>query len=272
VEVVVVPAVGRVMQFGFIGEPGVFWENQHLAGQPIPDKPWDIPGSFGGDKTWPAPQSAWNWPPPPAFDAVPVKARIAGEAVTLTSPVEPTSGVRTIRRISLDPGAPILRIVTTYEKMHGKPIELSVWVISQLREPVNVFVPVPSRSRYAEGYNRQSEQLPSDLRVDRGLVSLTRRRDIGTKIGSDAGALVWAGEKQLLRIDAPRGAAGVFPDQGSSVEVYTNPDPAAYVELETLGPLRRLSAGERVSATNTYTLYRRTTASPEADARAILLR
>src|SRR5947207_10963864 len=52
------------------------WENRTLDGiKPEPEsKEW---GNFGGDKTWPAPQSDWPkltsraWPPPVAFDSMP---------------------------------------------------------------------------------------------------------------------------------------------------------------------------------------------------------
>src|SRR6266536_3501346 len=59
VEAMIVPAIGRVMQFRFAGEEdGPFWENRVLDGRkPEPEsKEW---GNFGGDKTWPAPQADW---------------------------------------------------------------------------------------------------------------------------------------------------------------------------------------------------------------------
>ncbi len=55
VEATVVPAIGRVMQFHFVREEDVFWENRSMDGQapdPASDK-WD---NFGGDKSWPSPQ------------------------------------------------------------------------------------------------------------------------------------------------------------------------------------------------------------------------
>ncbi len=58
VQAVVVPAIGRVMQFGFIGDEGVFWENRSLDGK---FGNWEQPWSnFGGDKAWPAPESDWS--------------------------------------------------------------------------------------------------------------------------------------------------------------------------------------------------------------------
>ncbi|HEX4945248.1 MAG TPA: hypothetical protein VFZ34_01125, partial [Blastocatellia bacterium] len=58
VEAIIIPSIGRVMQFRFVGEEGVFWENPAVAGKPVkPDaKEWI---NFGGDKPWPAPQADW---------------------------------------------------------------------------------------------------------------------------------------------------------------------------------------------------------------------
>ena len=53
VEAVVVPSVGRLMQFRFAtAVDGPLWENPQLLGKPMPEKPWEAAhGSFGGDKT-----------------------------------------------------------------------------------------------------------------------------------------------------------------------------------------------------------------------------
>jgi hypothetical protein len=153
VEAVIVPSVGRVMQFRFVGETdGPLWVNEKLAGKPMPADPWKTTGSFGGDKTWPAPQKAWNWPPPDVFDAVALKARVNPDrSVILESPESPRFGIRTVRRIVLDPVAPVLRIETTFEKISGAPSSVSIWVISQLRDPVALIVPLPAHSIFPDG-------------------------------------------------------------------------------------------------------------------------
>ncbi|HVY68516.1 MAG TPA: hypothetical protein VHH73_01215, partial [Verrucomicrobiae bacterium] len=105
-EVVIVPAVGRVMQFRFAGTngDGPFWENRALDGK-APDSKSKDWGNFGGDKAWPSPQADWpkvtgrGWPPPPAFDSMPVEARVEGKVVTLVSAVDPFYGIKTRRRI-----------------------------------------------------------------------------------------------------------------------------------------------------------------------------
>jgi hypothetical protein len=88
-------------------------------------------------------------------------------------------------------------------------------------------------------------------------------------VGTDGGALLWMGEQYVLRIDSPRFPLAEYPDQGCSVEIYTNPDPQAYVELEILGPLRKVKQGEQIRRTTTYTLLKRTEFDPDLEARKL---
>lgn len=275
VEAVIVPSVGRVMQFRFVGETeGPFWENEKLAGQSMPADPWKAAhGSFGGDKTWPAPQSRWNWPPPDIFDAAALTAKVnADHSVTLTSPVSPRFGIRTVRHITLDPTEPVMRIETTYEKVSGEALPVAVWVITQFRDPVGVFVPIPAKSQFPDGH-ASNWKGPAKFLVREGdWLRITRDPAGSYKTGGDGSTLVWAGSNQLLRIDIPRVAGGSYPHDGCSVEVYTNADPVRYVELETLGAEKTLRPGERLSATNTYRLARRTAVPVETDVRSLLAR
>ena len=275
-EVVIVPEIGRIMQFRFVGEEGPFWENRELDGKK-PDplaKDW---GNFGGDKTWPSPQSEWPrhtpraWPPPQAFDSLAVRAELKTNRVRLISPVDPHYGIRTVRDIELDPERAALTVVTTYEKVEGTPKKVGVWIITQLRDPVTVYVPLPAPSRDTNAFHKQSEDLPAELRVNKGLLSLKRDSKKSTKIGTGAGTMLWVGDRVMLRIDSPRQPDAEYPDQGSSAEVYTNPDPAAYVELETLGPVLNLKVGATIIQSNRYLLIRRSDPDPDQDARRALL-
>lgn len=276
VEAVVVPEVGRVMSFRFHDGENVFWEDAALAGgRGDPDgRTWV---NFGGDKTWPSPEAEWKlhakrpgWMPPPAFDGMAATARSEAGAVVLTSQVDPFYGVRWERRIALKPDAAELVIATTYERVVGPPIRLGIWVITQLRDPVAVFVPVRAASLFPGGYFVFGDKPWPQAGVADGWIRLTREPAAPHKLGTDAGRMVWVGEKELCLIESPREAGAEYPDRGASAEVYTNPDPKRYVELETLGPLATLRAGERMTRTNTYTLVRRTSADPAVDARRVL--
>jgi len=271
VEAVVVPAVGRVMQFRFAGEAdGPFWENEKLAGQAMPADPWKVAhGSFGGDKTWPAPQSLWNWPPPDVFDATALTARVNEDhSVTLTSPVSPRFGLRTVRRIILEATEPVMRIETTYEKISGEPVPVAVWVITQLRDPVAGFLRVPTGSRFPQGVSPMWPMPAKFLQPEGEWMRITRDPKESHKTGNDGTVLVWAGRTSLLRIATSRAAGVEYPDDGCSAEIYPNADPVPYVEFETLGPLHNLRIGETATATNTYRLARRSVGSLEADLKA----
>jgi hypothetical protein len=277
-DVVVVPAIGRVMQFRFAGEEdGPFWDNRSLDGKP-PDPEASEWMNFGGDKSWPAPQDDWprvtgrKWPPPRAFDQMPAIATVRGNELELVTPVDPHYGIRVVRRVQLDPVRPLLTIDTRFEKVQGEPVKVGVWVITQLDEPERVFVPLPSKSRFPQGYNKQTETLPKDLSVERGAISLSRDPRVGTKIGSDADLLVWMDKNYIVRVDSPRVPGREYPDQESSVEVWTNPDPLQYIELETLGPLQTLKVGDRISRRNVYHLARRSEKDPEAELKRLLRR
>ncbi len=304
-EVVVVPSIGRVMSFRLAtpngsGDATPFWRNDALLGKAV-DPASNVWLNFGGDKTWPAPQSEWlrlagrAWPPPVGFDAAINKAELSGTAglgpnqMALVSPVDAKYGIRVRRVITLDEKRPIMTIETTYTKMTGPAVRVSVWVVTQARSPERVFAVVPTHSIFHKGFQLQSETMPTDLRRDGELVSCTRGHQNGTKIGVDGDTLIWVGKADesskgaglgtTLRIDTrtPTDSPGVeWPDQGCHAEIYTNPDNSdlgsglTYIEMETLGPLHFLKPGESLTQTNIYRLRQRTEIDPTAEARKVL--
>ena len=278
-EAIIVPAIGRVMGFRLLDGENVLWADPALAGRSgdPTGKEWV---NFGGDKSWPAPEAEWRtftgygkWMPPPGFDGLPHTARIEDGTVVLVSPVDRFYGLRHERRIALAADAARLTIATTYERVSGAPARVGIWVITQFVEPVAVFVPVPPRSRFPDGHYVFGTSPWPQLEVRGGLLRITRDPRAAHKLGSDADRMLWVGETVMCLVASPRvdDPAAEYPDRGASAEVYTNPDPKRYVELETLGPLATLKPGDRITQTNTYTLFRRTAgAEADADARRIL--
>ena len=191
---------------------------------------------------------------------MPYTAGITNGVVTLTGPVDATFGTRVVRRITLHPTEPILRVTSTFEKVSGGVKQLGVWVITQLKEGERVFIPIPKNSAFPTGYTALGD-VPAGLVVTNGLVALSRDPNASTKIGNDAGALLWVGTDNMLLIESPR-VPGVarsrYPDNGCSAEIYTNPNPASYLEMELLAPLVSLGANNTSEATSVYSLFRRT--------------
>lgn len=270
-EAIVVPTVTRVMSFRLAGGENVFWTDRALDGQrsTADRKAWV---NFGGDKSWPAPEAEWgrytgskSWLPPPAFDALPAEARIKGDAVYLVSPVDPHYGIRVTRRIALLADAATLTIETEYERVAGAPSRIGIWVITQLRDPEAVYLPVPAASRFPDGHFVFGDKPWRQVARRGDFLEVTRDPATSHKLGSDADRMLWVGRDAVCLIASPR-VAGDYPDRGASAEVYTNPDPKTYVELETLGPLAGLGPGGRIRQTNTYTLWPRRDADPRAEA------
>jgi hypothetical protein len=275
VEAVIVPAIGRVMQLRLAGEAeGAFWENRALDGQLHGADPneWI---NFGGDKCWPAPQAVWteqqgrDWPPPVAFDARPVAAVVCERGVELTSPIDPGFGIQVVRRAELDAERPILRIVTEYRKLRGGAVRVGIWTITQMREPERVAILLAAHSKFESGYIQLLAASPAELKIDERLLMLNRHSLQYVKIGADGSSMAWVGANCVLRIDAEV-RPGEYPDGGCVTEVYTNPDPLKYVELETLGPLHTMSVGDRIRQTTVYTVTPRTTPDAESEAQKAL--
>jgi hypothetical protein len=278
-EVVVVPRIGRVMQFKFVGGEDVFWENRALDGVAAVWNPTNWI-NFGGDKAWPAPEADWPkhmrqtvWRPPPAFDGTPAQARLERNGdVVLTTTVDTFFGLRVERRIHLDEEQPVMTITTRYERDRAadEPIEVAIWVVTQLQQPERLYIPRPAKSPFSEGYVLLSKTAPPSLRVQPRWLSLERDGTTAYKIGADAGTLLWIGKDAAMRIDSARVPGAEYPDKGSSVEIYTNPDPLKYIELETLGPLQTLKPGDRIERVNTYTLIRRADSPADREAGRII--
>ena len=284
-EVVIVPSLGRVMQFRFLDgkeNNGVFWENGALYGKALDAKSSEW-GNFGGDKSWPSPQSDWpkmtqrNWPPPSVFDSVPVTAIQMSDypsTVVLKSEVDPNYGIRTHRRIKLDHSRAVLTIETTYEKVSGGPVKVGVWVITQTKEPERVFINRPEHSIFKDGYAHMDGAPPYDYKEYPGWISMRRDPKNQTKIDNDGSTMVWVGKDYTLKVESPRftelDGNSNFPDSGTSTQVYTNPDPLPYVELETLGPLSTMMVGDKISRTNVYTLEKRGEKNAEKEAQRMM--
>jgi hypothetical protein len=308
-RVTVVPATGRITEFSLLeggAARGPFWVNPSFG----PGLAADATGwvNFGGEKTWPAPQSDWQamtgteWPPPRTFDATPFSETISGGAVEITSALDPHYGVQVHRRISLDPAAPVMTVETRYQKVQGAPVSVAVWTIAQLAPPERMFVQLPEPSVFPGGHRRKLPAPPRDLRVDGRLLSMARDPVEKTQIATDGDALLWVGEGPDLLVEAvyaatPRAQGGQSPWARSSHEfpsltgpppkpstdsamdwpagvhaqIFTSPDSAQrYVELELLGRLNRLAPGEGTTFTVRYTLIPRTEADPLREAQKVL--
>ena len=197
-EVVVVPAIGRIMSLGFAGDGGAsdpLWRH----GQIGPNLAGDENGwiNYGGDKAWPAPQAEWErmvgkgWPPPTTFDATAHAATMKGAAIEMVSPIDPAYGMRVRRTVSLFDDH--MLIDTAYEKVEGPSVRVAVWTITQLVSPDRVFALLPERSSFPGGHRSTLPAAPKDVSLEGRLLGIARHPTEKTMLVNDAEALLWVG-------------------------------------------------------------------------------
>jgi hypothetical protein len=282
--VTVVPKTGRILSFQLCDHKkcndNPIWNNPQLgAGLKADDEGW---ANYGGDKSWPAPQSDWpkitgkGWPPPVGFDHMPFVASTKGSMLILTSPVDPSYGIRVRRTISLDENKPVLHVETEYEKVSGAAVDVSVWTITQLNSPERGYILLPESGKIPGGFTKPPHDSPNgpypfeDVTVRGRLLSFTRDPKTKRKLGSDGDRLLWVGKTQTLLIEhnAQAKSDARYPDDCHS-QIYTNPDELPYVEYELFSPLKNMKGGDTASLSVTYRLAKRTTGDDTGEARSI---
>ena len=249
VDLVVVPQVGRIMRYGFIGQDNMLWENPDLPGLVSPG-----PGTwlnYGGDKVWPWPQDQWksvtgrDWPPPVGVEEVGHRVeRIGPRTLRLTSPELRGYGVRIVRDISLAPTGSRVTMTSRYEAVPDRPIRNwpQVWTVSQIPPPDVAAVRIagdPKQGALYENINQGVWQLAVSDRPN--VRWLNPPPGVKSKVGVRADVIAVAHGKTVFT----QRVVGTDPDTlrppTYQAQLYAEPKPSpgengrAYWEVEFLG-------------------------------------
>lgn len=246
----------RIIGLSYRGSPNLLAD--------VNDMVWDTPNGdyspFGGHRLWIAPESPEKTYVP---DTTGLSLREIPHGLELTGASEASSGVRKSLRIELEPAAPSLRLVQIVENVSSGPLTLAPWGITQfclggtvlLPQPVGNTDPhglLPNRLLVLWPYTRLNDPrlaLRDDFILIRALPALPP-----VKVGyaSTAGWLGYWHNGLLLRKSFDLHAGVTYPDGGCNAEVYCGD---RFVELETLGVLGELAAGQSVQLGETWDLY-----------------
>ncbi len=262
VDLVFVPQIGRIMRYGYSGEKNFLWENPALAGKTIApegeQKEWV---NYGGDKLWPAPQDRWGWPPDPYLDRGPHAVEVLeGRRLRVTGTRSPRTGLRFIREISLARTGSEVTLRNTLVNTGSQAARWSVWEVAQVDAPDEACLPLHRNGRFPEGFLifKNSPPVPETLRVTRDRACLRRHPGRGGKIGGDSPE-GWAAARAgglRMTVSARYERGREYPDGGCAQEIWSNPDPLPYMELELLSPLQDLAPGKRHAFTTRWRLDR----------------
>ena len=264
VRLVVVPAIGRIMHYGFLKEASILWENPEWFGKILPKdgcfqeagKP--VWANFGGDKVWPMDQKDFgringrDWPPDHWLDGGSHEARFQEDCMIITSPISRYCGIRVIREIRLHPRGTRVSIRQTLEKVHPahdprlEPVAHTIWNITQIRMPEQALFNLNPRSRLQGGYKIYeeapwgSENFFVENQAGYFLPLSTKWQKAGADSDRWLAAIVGqTAIAEIFRLDP----AGQYPDGGISASVFTCPE---YAELEIMSPLADLLPGQKL--------------------------
>ena len=276
VEAIVVPQIGRIMAFHWVGQPETnpLWNSTSWDGKPLPSDPTSW-ANYGGDKVWPSPQSDWPqhmkplgaWPPDRALDNGPYQATVIKNGLRLSGPPSPYFALRIEREITLLPGKAELVLNSKFFKnkdaqgdQNGFPVGL--WSVTQTRGDETVFLPLALTGHFSGiGYTALGGDMvtaPNWSSSDQ-ILTVTRDPEKSTKVGTDnmTGwiASLYSGDVLFSQHFQPE-SHETYPDKNTNAQVYTNAGDDAYIEMELLGPLANLKAGQTLTQHVTWRLER----------------
>ena len=262
VEAIVVPQLGRVLRFQFAGQPQTspLYEDAYWVGKTGIDADLNTWGNFGGDKAWPAPQSTWpehighSWPPDKALDGSPYYVQTLPDGVKLTSPLSTAYAARIVRSITLRPGQPRLYFAQSLLKdPHAPtPFPIGFWTITQVRADSEVSIPAKLAPGQISPFQSLSDPSISETapfyKIDGGFLKITHDPAKSHKISASPNpgviSLRYGPGLVFSEHYTPPPVGSSYAAHEQSVEVYSGAGTPGYFELEVLGPLLPLKAGE----------------------------
>jgi hypothetical protein len=253
-EAIVATDIGpRVLRLGFVGGRNEFAELD--ASQPTPYGEWRI---YGGPRLWHSPEAM-----PRSYypDNDPCTVDVDEDSVTVVQPTEPPTGVQKTMRLTMGEGYIEVDHILTNEGLW--PVEAAPWALSVMapggtailqaakeRDPDNL---LPNRSLILWPYTDLTDPR---LVLGRDLILLHQRTDaagpIKLGVNNDSGWAAYYNQNHLFIKRFAVDIFAVYPDNGCTVECYTN---AQMLELESLGSLVLLEPGESAYHTERWYLF-----------------
>lgn len=265
----------RILFFGPSQGPNLFKEYPAQNGKRVPDEPHPQSGDWliwGGHRLWVAPEADYCYVP----DNRPVRSEILPKGgLRLVAPDETAAGWR--REIDIIPSPNAARVEITHRLVALRDLELEVapWALSVMDAGGTALIPQPPLGVHPIDLlpNRNLVVWPyvdlKDDRLDLGASCWTLRQEAGRppiKIGLRhlCNRLGYWNHGFLFTTTADFDPGATYPDFGVNCEFFTNGD---MLEVETLGPLRRMEAGESAELPATWEI---SPAASLAEARALV--
>ncbi|HSV73367.1 MAG TPA: hypothetical protein VLH79_06370 [Chthonomonadales bacterium] len=259
VEAIVTTDVGpRVIRYGLVGGRNLFAE--------MPD---DVVNTelgnwrpMGGHRLWHAPEAK---PRTYAPDNDPVKLEAVGsDGVRLTQTVEPATGIEKEMLVRMDADGSGVTVTHTLTNRGLWPVDLAPWALTIVAGGGVTILPqepfrshdeylLPARPMVLWHYTDMTDPR---LTLGRRYIRLRTDEKLDTpqKIGirNKQGWAAYHLDSLLFIKRYPFLEGQTYPDEGCNTETFTKGD---FMEVETLGPMRRVTPGESAHHVEKWYLF-----------------
>ncbi len=259
IELVVTGDVGpRIIRCAFMGGRNLFKEYPEQLGR-RGEKEFRL---RGGHRLWVAPeQLATTWAP----DNAPVAIRIHDQTLEATAPVEPSTGLEKQIIVKMSDREAAVEVLHRIRNTGPWTIEFAPWALTVMAPGGTAVAGFPPRGKHPEVLLPTNPLVMwaytdlSDPRWRFFTKYLTLRQDPGISAPQKLGLFnprTWGAYllgSELFFKETTADPSATYPDFGCSFETFTN---AEFLELETLGPLRRVPSGGVVEHVERWRLVR----------------
>jgi hypothetical protein len=260
ITVATVPVIGaRIMQYDLAGHPSIFVNPDEIGNTHAPanNSNWY---NYGGYKTWPAPQSRWNWPPPPVLDYGIYESTIVADtqdsvALFVKSPVEKwkAPNLRFERRCTIFKGSTRVRMVQTLINEGTQAKDWSVWDVTQQ------IVHHPEDEDF-DNFWVYFPKNPDSIFGSSGVLNTDHMSAFKGEVAPGVNGVQFSPDNKKIFADSHEGwiayvderdgyayfkvfklfDGAVYPDDGAHVEVWVQGGPY-YEEVEIVSPMIELA-------------------------------
>ncbi|HUT37655.1 MAG TPA: hypothetical protein VNE39_29510 [Planctomycetota bacterium] len=260
VEVVVTTDIGpRILHYGFRGAENILGLCPPGAKVATELGDWR---PIGGHRLWTAPEAI---PRSYVPDSGPVRCeKLSDFAVRLVQPVEAPTGIQKEMTVTLDPAGAGVTVLHRITNKGAWGIEVAPWALTIMNGGGTVIIPqepfrshddclLPARPmvlwRYTDLSDPRFTLGPKYLRL-RTDDSLAEPQKIG--VADKQGWAAYLRQGTLFVKQFPYKDGQTYPDCGCNCESYTA---GSFIELESLGPMRRLESGQSAEHTEEWHLF-----------------
>jgi hypothetical protein len=261
VEAMVTGDVGpRIIRYGFVGGQNLFKEFKEQLGK-AGEPEWRV---RGGHRVWIAPEDPVKSYAP---DNGPVRIEVRGDAIEMTEPVEALTGLEKKITLRMDASGTGVEVTHQIRNAGRQPYEFAVWALTMMAQGGAAIHGFPPRGHHPQDlqptnpltmwpYTNLADSRLKLLQKYLVLRQDPRNTGDSEKLGSYGrdvwGAYLLNGDLFVKQAHA-EAAPPAYPDFGCNFETYTDAD---FLELETLGPIRRVASGETAAHTERWSLHK----------------